>query len=299
MHYLIAPFIEFSFMSRALWGCIILSLSATSIGVFLTLRKMSLTGDAMSHAILPGAALGYLISGLSISSMTIGGIIAGCIVAGLSGFVSRQTKGAEDSSMAAFYLISLALGVLIISSKGSNVDLLHVLFGSTLALNNDALILITGISALSLLMLAVLYRPLVMECVDPAFFKTVSKLSPVAHYGFLFLLVLNLVAGFHALGTLMAVGLMILPATIARFWAKQLPSMLIIAFISSAFSCYVGLLLSYYLSFASSPAIVLVMGILYLLSLLFGHQNGLISTYLLLLKTRRKKCLKNHSNYHC
>lgn len=272
----IAPFADFVFMQRALWGIIVLSISATPIGVFLTLRRMSLTGDAMAHAILPGAAIGFLISGLSVTAMTIGGIIAGCVVAILAGIVARHSKAEEDSSLAAFYLLSLAVGVLIISANGSNVDLLHVLFGSTLALNNDALVLLTLIASISTLSLALLYRPLVMECVDPHFFKTVSKLSAVAHHGFLLLVVLNLVAGFHALGTLMAVGLMILPAAIARFWSNHLGGMLIVAFISAVLSGYFGLFLSYHVSLATSPAIVLVLGLLYIISLIFGRQGGLL-----------------------
>jgi zinc/manganese transport system permease protein len=270
------PFIEFSFMQRALWGCLVLSLSATPIGVFLTLRKMSLTGDAMAHAILPGAAIGFLVAGVSITAMTIGGVIAGCIVAVLAGVVARHSNAEEDSSLAAFYLLSLASGVLIISAKGSNIDLLHVLFGSVLALNNDALILLTSIATVSLVSLAILYRPLVFECVDPAFFRSVSKLSSVAHFGFLLLVVLNLVAGFHALGTLMAVGLMILPAAVARFWTEKLGTMIVIAFVTSVISSYFGLFLSYHASFATSPAIVLVMGTIYILSLLIGKRGGVL-----------------------
>jgi len=271
------PFIEFSFMRRALWGCLVLSLSATPIGVFLTLRKMSLTGDAMAHAILPGAAIGFLVAGVSITAMTIGGVIAGCIVAVLAGVVARHTNAEEDSSLAAFYLLSLASGVLIISAKGSNMDLLHVLFGSVLALNNDALILLTSIATVSLVSLAILYRPLVFECVDPAFFRSVSKLSSVAHFSFLLLVVLNLVAGFHALGTLMAVGLMILPAAVARFWTEKLGTMIVIAFVTSVISSYFGLFLSYHASFATSPAIILVMGSIYILSLLIGKRGGLLT----------------------
>lgn len=271
------PFIEFSFMQRALWGCLVLSMSATPIGVFLTLRKMSLTGDAMAHAILPGAAIGFLVAGVSITAMTIGGVIAGCIVAVLAGVVARHSNAEEDSSLAAFYLLSLASGVLIISAKGSNMDLLHVLFGSVLALNNDALILLTSIATISLVSLAILYRPLVFECVDPAFFKSVSKLSSVAHFSFLLLVVLNLVAGFHALGTLMAVGLMVLPAAVARFWTEKLGSMIVIAFLTSVVSSYFGLFLSYHASFATSPAIILVMGIIYIVSLLIGKRGGVLT----------------------
>lgn len=284
----IEPFSDFAFMQRALWGCFVLSLSATPIGVFLTLRKMSLTGDAMSHAILPGAAIGFLISGVSVIAMTIGGVIAGCIVAILAGVVARHSNAEEDSSLATFYLLSLASGVLIISLKGSNIDLLHVLFGSTLALNNEALILLTSIATVTLLTLAVLYRPLVFECVDPAFFRSISKLSAVAHYGFLLLVVLNLVAGFHALGTLMAVGLMLIPAAIARFWTVKLGRMLVIAFMTSVVSCYLGLFISFHVSYATSPAIILVMGCIYIVSLFFGQHSGLFI----------KKCTTNRTPNH-
>src|SRR4029078_2423146 len=161
------PFIEFSFMRRALVGCLALSLGAPPIGVFLMLRRMSLMGDAMSHAILPGAAIGYLLAGLSLFAMSLGGFAAGLAVALSAGLIARSPVLREDASLAAFYLVSLALGVLIVSVRGSNIDLLHVLFGTVLALDDQALLLVASISTLSLLVLAVIYRPLVLECVDP------------------------------------------------------------------------------------------------------------------------------------
>ncbi|MBT3022225.1 MAG: metal ABC transporter permease [Candidatus Thiodiazotropha sp. (ex Lucina aurantia)] len=272
-----APFVEFSFMRRALVGCLALSLGATPIGVFLTLRRMSLTGDAMAHAILPGAALGYLVAGLSLGAMTLGGVIAGVAVAILSGLVARTTVAREDSSLAAFYLISLAVGVVIVSMRGSNVDLLHILFGTVLALNDEAIFLISGIATITLFGLAVIYRPLVIECFDPGFLRSVSPLSPVAHYGFLVLAVLNLVGGFHALGTLMAVGIMILPAAAARFWTRDITHLLIIGVLGAFLSGFVGLLLSYHASLPSGPAIILTAGAFYLLSLAFGP-DGVIMT---------------------
>src|SRR5262245_26552528 len=148
------PFVEFSFMRRALVGCLALSLGAPPIGVFLMLRRMSLMGDAMSHAILPGAAIGYLIAGLSLTAMTAGGLMVGIAVAILSGVVARSTVLREDASLAAFYLVSLASGVLMVSLRGSSVDLLHVLFGSVLALDDSALILIGAIATITMVALA-------------------------------------------------------------------------------------------------------------------------------------------------
>lgn len=273
---IIAPFADFGFMRRALLGCIAVSVGATPVGVFLMLRQMSLTGDAMAHAILPGAAIGYLISGLSLGAMTIGGLIAGMIVALASGFIARVTALREDASLAAFYLISLAFGVLIVSTRGSNVDLMHVLFGTVLALDDAALTLLCAFASISVFVLATLFRPLVLECVDPNFLRSVSKLSAPTHFAFLGLVVMNLVGGFHALGTLMAVGIMILPAAAARFWAKDIGGLIIVAALIALLSSITGLLLSFHYSLPSGPAIILVAGIGYACSVIFGPVGGLI-----------------------
>ena len=269
------PFADFGFMRRALLGCIAISVGATPVGVFLMLRRMSLTGDAMAHAILPGAAVGYLVAGLSLGAMTIGGLIAGMAVALLSGLVTRVTALREDASLAAFYLISLALGVLIVSTRGSNVDLMHVLFGTVLALDDPALILLCSIASLSVMSLAILFRPLVLECADPQFLRSVSKLSVITHFTFLSLVVLNLGGGFHALGTLMAVGIMILPAAASRFWAAGIGGLILTAIIVAVLSSLTGLLLSYHYSLPSGPAIILVAGVAYGLSVIFGPVGGL------------------------
>ena len=277
---LLAPFSDFQFMQRALAGCLALSLSAPVIGVFLMLRRMSLTGDAMSHAILPGAAIGYLVAGLSVEAMTLGGLVAGGLVVLLSGAVARSTKSGEDSSLAAFYLISVALGVLLISLRGSSVDLLHVLFGSALALNDSALWLLGSISTLTLVALAILLRPLVLECLDPDYLATVSRAGSWVHMAFLLLAVLNLIAGFHALGTLMSVGIMILPGAALRYWTRRLGPMLLGSCLAAFVSALCGLLFSYHLGWPTSPTISLTLGLIYFLSLLVGPQGGLMWRYI-------------------
>lgn len=271
------PFLEFAFMRRALIGCLAITLGATPVGVFLMLRRMSLTGDAMAHAILPGAAVGFLVAGLSLSAMTIGGLIAGMAVALAAGYVSRSTILREDASLAAFYLISLAAGVLIVSVRGSNIDLMHVLFGTVLALNDDAIFLLASIATISVLALAVLFRPLVLECMDPVFLRSVSGTSSLAHYAFLALAVLNLVGGFHALGTLMAVGMMILPAAAARFWVREVGGLIGVAILIGALSSITGLLISYHWSLPTGPAIVLTAGFLYVASLLAGPIESILA----------------------
>jgi len=274
-----APFVEYGFMQRALVGSLLLSLSACPVGVFLMLRRMSLTGDAVAHGILPGAAVGYLLFGLEIVPMTVGGLIAGLIVALGAGAVSRLTLQKEDASLAAFYLISLALGVLVVSLRGSSVDLMHVLFGTVLALDNSALMLIGSIAIITLVALAVFWRGLVAECLDPLFLRSVSRLGTPIHFIFLALTVLNLVAGFQALGTLLSVGLMMLPAAAARFWVNRVETMCALAVVFGAISCIAGLLVSYHASLPSGPSIILAAGAIYLTSVLAGAR-GLVRTRL-------------------
>ncbi|MGE0564880.1 MAG: metal ABC transporter permease [Pseudolabrys sp.] len=273
---LFAPFIEFEFMRRALAGTTALAFGAAPIGVFLMLRRMSLIGDAMAHAILPGAAVGFLLSGLNLFAMTGGGVVAGGLTAVGAGLIARGTGLKEDASLAAFYLISLALGVTIVSLRGSNIDLLHFLFGSVLAIDNATLLLIASVASGSLVVLALIWRPLVLECVDPGFLRSVSGTGGVAHLAFLALVVMNLVAGFQALGTLLAVGIMMLPAVAARFWARDITAMIVIAVICAAVSGYAGLLISYYASLPSGPAIILFAGGLYAVSVIVGPVGGLV-----------------------
>jgi zinc/manganese transport system permease protein len=273
---LIAPFTEFEFMRRALAAVIALSLAGAPVGVFLMLRRMSLVGDAMAHAILPGAAIGFLLFGLNLLAMTAGGLIAGFTVAILAGLVARNTEIKEDASLATFYLISLALGVTIVSIRGTNIDLLHVLFGDILAMDNQTLLVIAFNATITLIVLAVIYRPLVIESVDPVFLRTVSRAGAPAHLMFLALVVVNLVNGFQALGTLLAVGLMILPAGIARFWSRDISSMICVAAASAVVSGYAGLVLSFQTRVPSGPAIILVAAVLYAGSVAFGSVGGLV-----------------------
>lgn len=275
---LISPFYDNFFMRKALVAAIAIVFGAVPVGVIVVLRRMSLVGDAMSHAILPGAALAFILSGMSMLALTIGGLVAGIFVAFLSTFVAQKTKQKEDISFASFYLIALSLGVVLVSTKGSNVDLMHMLFGTILSVDDESLKLVAAITTITLITLAIIYRPLIIECLDPNFLKTVSKRSGgFYHHIFMVLMVLNLVSGFRALGTLMAVGLMMLPVAASRFFAETIGKMVIIAIVIGVLSGYIGLLVSYNFDIPSGPSIILTAGVFYILSLIFGPNAGLIS----------------------
>lgn len=276
----VEPFVEFEFMRRALFGCFALCLSAVPVGVFLMLRRMSLVGDAMSHAILPGVAAGFLISGMSVMAMTIGGVIAGCLVALLAGLSARVTATAEDVNLAVFYLVSMAFGVWLITLKGTGVDLMHVLFGNMLALDNEAVWLLTIFASFTMIVVSIIYRGLVMSCLDSAYYESVSKRAPWVYFIFLVLIVVNLVGGFNAMGTMMSVGLMIIPGACARFWVVRLEAVIGLAVVLALVACYLGLVLSYSYSSPTGSLIVLIMGGMYALSALLGYKKGVFPNWL-------------------
>ncbi|MFJ4048005.1 metal ABC transporter permease [Pseudomonas hunanensis] len=271
-----APFVEFAFMRRALFGGLTLALSVAPLGVFLVVRRMSLIGDAISHGILPGAALGFWLAGLSVVAMTLGGLVAGLMVAGFSALVSRHTGLREDASLAAVYPISLASGVLLLGLAGKRLDLLGLLFGSALAVDQATLHTMVWVAIGSLLAFALIYRALLLDSLDPLFLRSVSRWGPIAHGVFLGLVVINLVVGFQAIGALMVVGLMMLPAIAARFWSQRLPWLIAISALIGMGSVWLGLLLSYYASLPCGPAIVVVAGCAYLLSVMVGPVRGLL-----------------------
>lgn len=275
----IAPFAEYGFMTKALLGCVLLSLSSAPLGVLLMLRQMSLMGDAMAHAVLPGVAVGFLLGGASLPLMSFGGFVAGVVVALLVGLATRSTTLKEDANLAAFYLMALSLGVVLIALKGSTVDLMHLLFGSVLAVDDASLRLMAGVSSLTLITFALFYRALLTEAFDPVFLRSVCKGAGGIHLLFLVLVVVNLVASFQALGTLMAVGLMMLPAVASRFWAQSFAPMVGVAAGLGLVASTAGLLISYHINVPSGPAIVLSAGALYLVSLLLGRFGSVRARY--------------------
>jgi len=273
---LVAPFEEFGFMRRALAGALALALGGGPIGTILVLRRMSLVGYALSHAVMPGAALGFIMGGLSLVSLALGGLVAGLGVALAAGVISRVTAQGEDASFAVLYNTAVAVGVVLISAYASSTDLMGLLFGDILALDDPALLLVAGTASLTLVVIALIYRPLLAECFDPLFVAASGGKGARVQMLFLVLVVLNLVSAFFGLGVLLAVGLLIVPAVSARFWSDDVAALFALSTGMALLAGYAGLVASFAFDQPSGPAIVLAAGSIYLASLLFGRRGGLL-----------------------
>jgi zinc/manganese transport system permease protein len=192
---IVEPFESLAFMRAALVACLALALANGAVGTLLVLRRMSFDGDALGHAVMPGAAVGFLYAGPSPAWLSLGGLASGLAVAALAGLIASG-RARRDSGLVAFYLVALSLGVVLVAWRGSNFDVMRVLFGTVLAIDQPALVQISAVSSVIVLVIAVLYRPLAVGGFDRAFLRAVGTRAPYEAV-FLALVVLALVASFR------------------------------------------------------------------------------------------------------
>ncbi len=157
---LVAPFAEYAFMRTALVACMALAVASGPLGTLLMLRRMGLVGNVLSHAVMPGAAIGFALAGSALAVLSIGGLLTGIAVVLLMMLGTRFGEQREDASLAAFYLASIGVGVLVVALRGTNVDLMHVLLGTVLAIDVPALVLIVAIASVVVAVLAFVFRPI-------------------------------------------------------------------------------------------------------------------------------------------
>jgi zinc/manganese transport system permease protein len=267
-------------LKSAAAGAVALAFGGAPLGVLMIARRLSLMGDALSHGILPGIAIAYLVAGPDPFAMMTGALIAGLIVAGLSSLLARTGKLPDDAAFAIFYLSALALGILLLGRAHDPEALQAMLFGSTTALDRGGLILAGAAATATLIGLALFLRGVLGEGADPVFMRTSGARFGMAHLLLMLLLALNLVAGFRAFGALMTVALMTVPAAAARFWAKGYGGQAAAAIALSAVSGLAGLAIAAAWDLEPGAVMALCAGLLFALSGLAGLNGGLLQTWL-------------------
>lgn len=265
------------FMWRAALMCVLLGVSASLLGCVLVVRRLALMGDALAHALLPGIGVAWLLFGTSVVALVVGGLVAGLLTALGSALISRLTRLKEDAAFAALFTTLFAGGVVLVSRAGTPIDLLHFLFGNVLGLGDADLHLAFATSAATVLGFAAFYRAILLECFDPGYHRASGGWSATTHVGLLVLTVLNLVAALHALGSVLALGLFMLPAVTANLWCDRWGRMLLFAALYAVGGSLLGLYVSYQAHFASGPCMVAVLGIGFLVSSVLSPRHGLLA----------------------
>ena len=259
------PFVDFSFMRYALATSLSLSCACGPLGVFLHLQRLSLAGEALSHGLLPGLAIAYALSGFWMPGLLIGGLTTGlCLVMLSYGVEKRRPHSSTDVALSAFYLIALAFGIVLLSLPGqASHNLFHFLFGNILAVSPTTFWGMLGLNSCTGLFIWFLYKGLVAHAFDPLFAHCMKVKPSVYRIGFLSCVVVNLVVACQAMGTLMALSLMVIPGAAARLLGYRLPKTLTLSMFLGCIASYAGLLISYYGNLPSGPTITLCAGVLY------------------------------------
>ena len=255
-------------------GGVALAFGGGPLGVLLVARRMSLSGDALSHGILPGAALAYLICGPNPWALTLGALAAALAVTGASSLLARSRRLPEDAAFAVIYLPALALGVLMLAHHADPEALEAMLFGAASGLDRNGLFLAAGAASVTLIALALFARGFIAESVDPGSLSVERRTGALLHLLLMMLVALNLVAGFRAFGALMTVGLMMIPAAAARFWARGYGGQALAAIVISAASSIIGLVIAARLDVEPGAVMTLCAAGLFALSATFGPKGG-------------------------
>lgn len=264
--YILDPFLNYAFMQKALFACFFIVLSGTPLGVFIVLKRNSLMGEALSHGIMPGIAVSYVIWGMNITALLLGGTIAGILAAFMGSIISKNSVLYEDASFSAIYITFLAIGVLILSSGHGNMNITHLLFGNILAVNKESINFIAVNSIVTVLTLLILYNKFLITFFDKTLSYNLKIKYLLYQVIFLTLVVFNLVIACQALGTLMSLGVMMIPAISARLLSNNIKIIFLISFAIGLVGSIVGLVTSFYHNLSSGSTIVAVLGLFYILS---------------------------------
>lgn len=284
--FFIAPF-HYAFMWRALLSAALLSLSGGLVGSILVLRRLALMGDALSHSLLPGIALAWILFGPKPLALFFGALVAGLLTALGSALLTRLTRVKDDASFGALFILFFGIGVALLSRVPTQLDLSDFLFGNVLGVGPGELRLSAAISGLTLLVFVVGYRAILLETFDPIFHRAIGGHGGLAHAGVLALTVLNLVAALQTMGVILALGLFLLPAVSAYLWCDRFRRLLAVAVAFALLGSLAGILLSYHAGIASGASIVLCLGAIFLVSALLSPRHGAAARLLESFRGRR------------
>lgn len=275
--YILDP-LSYEFIQRALIASVTIGISCGLIGTYIMLRRMSLIGDALAHAVLPGVVVSFMVAGKSEIALFVGAVVSGIITVLLIGFVNRNSKIKEDTSIGIIFTGAFALGILLVSQlKQVHIDLSSYLFGDVLGVSTGDITLSLIIMAVIILCILLFYKQLLLTSFDPTMALTIGISTTLVHYMLMTLLSMSIVAGLQSVGVILIIAMLITPPATAYLLSNNLRKILFLSPIFGTISAVAGLYLSYHFNFASGASIVLVAVALFLLAFLFSPKEGVVT----------------------
>lgn len=276
----IAGIFGHEFMQRAVWACIMIGFTNGFLGVYVVMRQMALVADALSHSLLPGMALAGILFGLNPAGLLIGGLLAALFVALGGQIVSSVSRIKQETAVASLFIMAFAMGVILLQVGNFKVSLIHFLFGDLLGISMSDLWLAYAVGTTCLISLPALSRPLLLAVFEPSVARTQGIPVPLMYGGLLTLTVLAMISALQAVGILLALGLLILPAGTVYLLTDRFPAMPWYAGSLGAACGVVGLVVSYFTDLPSGPAIILVLGIAFFTALICSPRYGWLASRL-------------------
>jgi manganese/iron transport system permease protein len=270
------PF-SYSFMTRALWASLVVGIVCPFLGTYVVLRGMAFLGDALAHIVLPGVVIAFMLGW----PLVAGALLAGILAALLIGAISRGGELRDDASIGVIFAGAFALGVALISVRGSYaVDLAHILFGNILGVSTLDLAMMTALAAIVFISVFAFYKEFLVLSFDLNLAATLRLPVTFLQNLLLVLLAIVIVISLQAVGITLVLAMLVTPASTAYLLTRRLHSMMAIGAAIGALCSVSGLLISYHLNIASGPAIVLVTTVVFVLIFLFAPQRGVFIQYL-------------------
>ncbi len=267
--------LAYPFMVRALVAAVLVGIVTSVVGTFVVLRGMAFFGDALSHAILPGLAIGYLFSGGATDALFWWALATAVLTSVGIGVISENSEIKEDTAIGIMFAGMFALGIAMISTVRSYaVDLAHILFGNVLGVSESGIWLIAIFGGIVILTIIALYKELVIMAFDPVLGATLRLPTTFLHYLLMVLIATTIVVSLQTVGVALMLAMLITPPATAYLLTRRLPAMMVLAALIGALSGLMGLYLSSHAGIASGAAIVLVSTLLFLLAFLFAPQRG-------------------------
>lgn len=275
--YILEP-VQYEFIQRALIASITIGISCGLIGTYIMLRRMSLIGDALAHAVLPGVVVSFMVAGKSEIALFVGAVVSGILTVLLIGFVNRNSKIKEDTSIGIIFTGAFALGILLVSQlKQVHIDLSSYLFGDVLGVSTGDITLSLIIMGVIVICILLFYKQLLLTSFDPTMAMTIGISTTLVHYMLMTLLSMSIVAGLQSVGVILIIAMLITPPATAYLLSDNLKKILFLSAFLGMVSAVIGLYLSYHFNFASGASIVLVAVTLFLLAFLFSPKEGVVT----------------------
>lgn len=263
---------EFHFLQNALITAVVIGIVSGAVGCFIILRGMSLMGDAISHAVLPGVAISYILG----INFFIGAIAFGLLSSLIITYIKNNSLIKGDTAIGITFSSFLALGIILIGVANSSTDLFHILFGNILAVQDIDKWLTIGVSIFVLIVIALFFKQLLITSFDPLMAKAIGMKVNFYHYLLMVLLTLVSVTAMQSVGTILIVAMLITPAATAYLYTNSLKKMLILSSSIGAISSVLGIFIGYTFNIAAGSSIVITSAIIFAVSFLISPKQKFI-----------------------